>query len=912
MEQNIPKFPPFKQLLPDKKQTVNDYATMLDDDDLIDQFLADQSAQEELDRQIREREEKLKRRPKIDPQVQGSWVYPYDPTRERRKYQYDISRQALFKNTLVCLPTGLGKTMIASVVMYNMYRWFSTGKILFVAPTVSLVVQQCRACCNTIDFKESDVVTITGVVKSSKRVELWKQKRIFFCTAPCVVNDMRDGLIPTDDIVLVVVDEAHRATGDHDYCKLVRMLYEKTPFFRVLALTATPGKDLPTIQKVITNLHINHIEVRSESDLKQYTHDKSIIVEQCPLTEPIIELESMFVRLVSSLIDMLHNFRAYFERDPRRVTHQALRQAMVSFIGSGRGRGNYMATSVFTLAISLYHAYSDLLTQGIHNFIKSLEKIELENQTANKKNKLRNSIFGQPLFHDMKRRAKDLLEKHKHEHPKIVRLVQIVQDHFRQKEVLRQKTRVIIFANKKQTVRYITQVLSNMQGSQIKAMEFLGQNKAGQVSGLTSKEQKEVIEKFSQGKYNTLVSTSVGEEGLDIGEVDMIICFDAVSSPTRMIQRMGRTGRKRDGIAVMILSEGIEAETYRRAVEKTDTLFDQMKKLPTSKGVRFFDGALRMIPFGIEPNCIEMDLRPKQAKVGSSTSRVSSPKKARTRKQPMITTTELKYLYNKYGGDNYVVPGRYYQHLSSSFGTCATKLTPCHNIPHSNLLKSMVTASRLRTDPTYDWRFHRIESTYTTPCTIQLDMSEIENQAEEELRQEAVPDMNLSFGRTSFGGKGDDDDWQVDEIEKERLLDYLHDMDHQTEQQEEEKGTTSYSGIDPEVEVEDDKEEWGRNDPLISDDDVPNRPVVQEHVQSTNTIYNKVTENHDSSSNNRTTTGIEFELDDMDIGDLLDFTSQTTTTTSSAPPSQSNQLKRSRAGEEQDDISLLYKRKRYL
>ena len=171
--------------------------------------------------------------------------------------------------------------------------------------------------------------------------------------------------------------------------------------------------------------------------------------------------------------------------------------------------------------------------------------------------------------------------------------------------------------------------------------------------------------------------------------------------------------------------------------------------------------------------------------------------------------------------------------------------------------------------------------------------------------------MNLSFGRTSFGGKGDDDDWQVDEIEKERLLDYLHDMDHQTEQQEE-KGTTSCSGIGQEAEEENEREEWGRNDPLISDDETPSRPVVQEHAQPTNTIYNRVTENQDSSSNNRTTTGIEFELDDMDIGDLLDFTSQTTTTTSSAPPSQSNQLKRRRAGEEQDDISLLYKRKRYL
>ena len=54
-------------------------------------------------------------------------------------------------------------------------------------------------------------------------------------------------------------------------------------------------------------------------------------------------------------------------------------------------------------------------------------------------------------------------------------------------------------------------------------------------------------QKFRMGGYNVIVATSIGEEGLDIMEVDLVICFDANISPLRMIQRMGRTGRKRDG-----------------------------------------------------------------------------------------------------------------------------------------------------------------------------------------------------------------------------------------------------------------------------------------------------------------------------------------------------------------------------
>lgn len=52
-----------------------------------------------------------------------------------RKYQFSIVQAALFKNTLVVLPTGLGKTFIAAVVMYNIYRWYPTGKVIFMAPT---------------------------------------------------------------------------------------------------------------------------------------------------------------------------------------------------------------------------------------------------------------------------------------------------------------------------------------------------------------------------------------------------------------------------------------------------------------------------------------------------------------------------------------------------------------------------------------------------------------------------------------------------------------------------------------------------------------------------------------------------------------------------------------------------------
>ena len=69
-----------------------------------------------------------------------------------------------------------------------------------------------------------------------------------------------------------------------------------------------------------------------------------------------------------------------------------------------------------------------------------------------------------------------------------------------------------------------------------------------------------MVRKFREGGYNTLVATCVGEEGLDIGEVDLIVCFDAHKSPIRLVQRMGRTGRKRSGRIVVIVTQGKEEQ----------------------------------------------------------------------------------------------------------------------------------------------------------------------------------------------------------------------------------------------------------------------------------------------------------------------------------------------------------------
>lgn len=99
--------------------------------------------------------------PGFDAEAGGQWIYPVNyPIRD---YQFNIVQKCLFKNTLVCLPTGLGKTFIAAVVMFNFYRWYPDGKVVFLAPTKPLVAQQIEACHNIMGIPQTHLAEMTGI-----------------------------------------------------------------------------------------------------------------------------------------------------------------------------------------------------------------------------------------------------------------------------------------------------------------------------------------------------------------------------------------------------------------------------------------------------------------------------------------------------------------------------------------------------------------------------------------------------------------------------------------------------------------------------------------------------------------------------------------------------------------------------
>ncbi|MCO5547416.1 hypothetical protein L7F22_000865 [Adiantum nelumboides] len=307
--------------------------------------------------------------PHIDLEAARTWVYPVNVP--MRNYQYYIVQTALFSNTLVSLPTGLGKTLIAAVVMYNFFRWFPTGKIVFTAPSRPLVLQQIEACHGSVGISQDYTIDMTGQMNPSRRSFFWQSKRVFFLTPQVFEKDIESGSCPMQDLVCLVVDEAHRAMGNYAYCVVVKKLVEASIRLRILALTATPGSKQVTIQSVVDNLRISCLEYRNENDpdVKQFVHNRKLELLQVQMDSESVKIRDLFLEILQPLVNRLCGFGVFYSRDAARLVPYEFLTARDKFRQApppGLDPRQYgEVEACFGATITLYHMFKLLFSHGI-------------------------------------------------------------------------------------------------------------------------------------------------------------------------------------------------------------------------------------------------------------------------------------------------------------------------------------------------------------------------------------------------------------------------------------------------------------------------------------------------------------------------------------------------------------------
>lgn len=471
-----------------------------------------------------------------------------------RDYQEKIFETCLNKNCLVVLPTGLGKTLIALMLTIERMKKFPGEKVVFLAPTKPLAEQHLNYFKKHLPELFAEMQLFTGIIKSEKRQKIWKTADIIFSTPQCIANDLKNNLYDLSEVCLLVEDEAHKCIKNYDYNYIAQQYKKQAEHQRVLGLTASPGSEKSKIKEICKNLSIEEVELRTRDsdDVKKYLQKREF--EKINLDFPL-EFEKIrepLKKIFNDYIIELRSRKLLFGFASK--TELINLQKKISFAIS-RGKKNYnylLGMSACAQAIKLQHALELLETQTLKSFNEYLKNLV---EQANK-NQSRGvvKLVSKPEFNFVFKKTEDMLKKNI-EHPKIKKLIEIIKKEKNEDA----KAKIIIFTQFRDTASLISEKINKI--GKIKSEIFIGQTLKKGI-GLKQKEQKKIINEFSLGKIDILCATCIGEEGLDIPEVNTVIFYEPVASAIRTIQRGGRTARLIQGKIIVLITKKTRDEIY--------------------------------------------------------------------------------------------------------------------------------------------------------------------------------------------------------------------------------------------------------------------------------------------------------------------------------------------------------------
>ena len=491
----------------------------------------------------------------------------WDGSIELRSYQKAIFEAACERNTLVILPTSLGKTIVALLVCADMLYKYKDMRVLVMAPTRPLVSQHMMSFFSALKVLDEHTATVTGKTPPEYRCAVWDQRRIrlLFATPEVVKNDLIEGRLSLSDFSLLVFDEAHRAVKDYAYTSIAKQYMQQASNPLILALTASPGADRKRVQEVCDNLFIENIAYRTEEspDVRPYINSIDVNWECFDLPKEYLYIISLLRSVLHEKLNWLiqrgiltkNKIEWIFKRD---LIHAGdmLRYNLELTMEEQRGP-IYIALSNLSAALSLMYCVELMGSQGAYSLKAFLDRAEEDDS------KTQSILRRDPRILE----AKALISGIQKEHPKIERLVQLVSEHLQQfaSGSMENASKILIFTQYRDTARHITDILSK---SGIKSSRFVGQAKRQGDEGMRQEEQATVLESFRNGDFNALVATSIAEEGLDIPEVDFVIFYEPISSEIRYIQRKGRTGRKSAGSVVILAANDTIDRRYLVASQR--------------------------------------------------------------------------------------------------------------------------------------------------------------------------------------------------------------------------------------------------------------------------------------------------------------------------------------------------------
>jgi ERCC4-related helicase len=407
------------------------------------------------------------------------------------------------------------------------------------------------------------IIAVTGEISPVQRSKAYPTAQIIVITPQTLDNDLFNDRIDPKSLSLVCFDEAHRATGDYAYSRIVQDLPETC---QLVGFTATPGNTEEAMKEVLRNLRSEKIVVRD--------YDSPDVRRYMSIHRP----EILWVNLPKEYEEVLRILR-----EEVRVISNALKEAGLDVPKGPLAKRDALALQKQAIHLRQEDARHGALLVHTANLIRTLHLLDLvETQgfpqaleaIVKWTNKRRSKALDVFLDSHGIKRVFSLIQANPVPHPKLDKLAEILLKADEDSD-----SRTIVFSNFRSTVAFLQDEISSHYD--IPCAVFVGQSTAGSSKGMTQREQIETLEAFKEGNPPILISTSVGEEGLDVGSCDLVVFYDSVPSVIRSVQRTGR-GRKKESKVIRLITKGTRDASLHYATLNRQRRVQEMLADPDS------------------------------------------------------------------------------------------------------------------------------------------------------------------------------------------------------------------------------------------------------------------------------------------------------------------------------------------
>uniref|UniRef100_A0A8D0G5Z2 RNA helicase n=1 Tax=Sphenodon punctatus TaxID=8508 RepID=A0A8D0G5Z2_SPHPU len=513
--------------------------------------------------------------------------------KQARSYQNELAQPAFRgKHTIICAPTGSGKTFVALMICENHLTNMppgQKGKVVFLATKVPVYEQQKSVFEKHFERTKYKVTGICGETASDAPVLMTIERNdIIVLTPQILVNILQDGTISSLGIfTLMIFDECHNTIGSHPYNVLMSSYLDlkfdqpARSLPQIVGLTASVGigsaKNLKDTIEYICNLCAN-LNVQVISTVKENFGDLKKFVY---MPEKIIRLIKMrpknqFVEIISEMMSKTETLARSLYSIGKRTGLRKYEQWIVNTQKKCRVLQLQDKEEESKICRALF-----IYTEHLRKYNDALiinEDARIQDALAYLKEffeNIRSAGFDEieqelaTNFEDKLQELNEVSNDESNENPKLEDLTFILNEEYRQNP----QTRTLLFVKTRALVAALKNWLEeNPKLQHLKPDVLMGRSNRNQKTGMTLPNQKDVLNSFrTNGDHKILIATSVADEGIDIAQCNLVLLYEYTGNVTKMIQVRGR-GRAKDSKCILVTSKKEHANNEQNNIYKEEMM----------------------------------------------------------------------------------------------------------------------------------------------------------------------------------------------------------------------------------------------------------------------------------------------------------------------------------------------------